>query len=158
MSRTSHFHVGIAALVFAGFLAVFGIRYGVSSPSNVSNIVLSPTFWPYVVAGLIGLSGLGLVLSARGAAAGEAEEPRPEGGWMRLMIMAALMVGYVLLTPVLGLVWTSMLAFIGLAFLIRTDHPKSAFLAAILVPLALYLFFAHVAGMAVPQGAFVRLP
>jgi len=157
MSRQSHLHIGIAAIAFAAFLALIGIRFGVSSPSNVSNIFLAPTFWPYVVAGLIGIAGLGLVLSSRQLAS-VVPESAPPGGWMRLLVMAGLMVAYVLLTPLIGLVWTSMLAFAALAFLVRTEHPVSALLAAILVPLVLYAFFAHVAGMAVPQGEFVRLP
>lgn len=157
MSRKSHLHIGIAALVFAAFLALIGIRYGVSSPSNVRNIILSPTFWPYVITGLIAISGLGLVLTSVRINA-VPSEPRPEGAFARLAAMAVLMVGYVLLTPLIGLVWTSVLAFAALAFLIRTQHPVTALIAAVLVPLALYAFFAHVAGVNVPQGEFLRLP
>jgi len=29
---------------------------------------------------------------------------------------------------------------------------------AVLIPLVLYVFFAHIAGVAIPQGDFVRLP
>ena len=31
-------------------------------------------------------------------------------------------------------------------------------LVAIVLPLVLYAFFAHIAGVAVPQGEFIRLP
>lgn len=157
MSRKSHLQIGLASMLFAAFLVLVGIRFGVSSPSNVSNIILSPTFWPYVVAGLIGLAGIGMVLSS--ARLGQASaEPHPEGGWARLGAMAVLMVAYVGLTPLIGLVWTSMIAFVAVAFLVKNHHPKSAIVAAVIAPLALYAFFAHVAGVGIPQGEFVRLP
>ena len=60
--------------------------------------------------------------------------------------------------PWLGMVWTSMLAFVALAFLVKTRHPATAFICAIVVPLVLYAFFAHVASVAIPQGELVRLP
>lgn len=157
MSRKSHLQIGVASILFAAFLALVGIRFGVSSPSNVSNIILSPLFWPYVVAGLIGLAGLGLVLSSARLGSPETEA-HPQGGFVRLGAMAVLMIAYVLLTPLIGLVWTSMIAFAAVAFLVRTHHPKSALIAAVIVPLVLYAFFAHVAGVAIPQGEFVRLP
>lgn len=157
MSRKSHLQIGIASITFALLLAIVGIRYGVSSPSNVRNIILSPLFWPYTVAAIIGLAGFGLVLTARQLDDVPAEA-YPEGGWTRLATMAVLMLAYVVLAPVLGLVWTSMLAFAAVAFLVRTHHPVSALIAAVIVPLILYAFFAHVAGVNIPQGEFVRLP
>ena len=51
-----------------------------------------------------------------------------------------------------------MVVFFVFALLVRTSHPKTALVAAVAVPLVLYLFFAHVAGVAIPQGDFVRLP
>jgi hypothetical protein len=56
------------------------------------------------------------------------------------------------------MVWTAMLAFAACACLFRTRHPIVAVICAVVVPLLLYAFFAHVAGVAIPQGAFVRLP
>jgi putative tricarboxylic transport membrane protein len=58
----------------------------------------------------------------------------------------------------LGLVWTAMLAFAATALLVRTKHMTIAIVSAVTVPLLLYVFFAHVAGVAIPQGNFVRLP
>ncbi len=160
MSRKSHLQIGIAAIGFAVFLYLVGIPYGVTAPSNIRNIVLSPLFWPQILAGLMALVGLGLVLTARNL-----DDDRHgsllagvEGAPLRLAAMAGLMIGYVLLTPVLGMVWTSMLAFVLLALLIKTSHPVAAVLAGVIVPLVLYAFFAHVAGVAVPQGELVRLP
>jgi len=56
------------------------------------------------------------------------------------------------------MVWTAMIVFLLTAFLFRTRHPITALICAVVIPLALYLFFAKVAGVAIPQGIFVRLP
>ena len=54
------------------------------------------------------------------------------------------------------------MAFAALAFLVSTPHPRAALVCALAVPLALYAFFAHVAGISIPQGSvaadYVRLP
>lgn len=154
--------LGIGAIIAALFLILYAIPNWVSSPSNVRNIVLSPLFWPYVLGGLTGLVGLALVLTGRQRA--DSGEPvnapidDPRQGMLRLAAMAVLMIVTFWVMPVVGMVWTSMLAFVALAFLVRTRHPATAFICAIVVPLVLYAFFAHVASVAIPQGELVRLP
>lgn len=154
--------LGIGAMLAAVVLIFYAIPQWVSSPSNVRNIVLSPLFWPYILGGLTGLVGLGLVVAGRLMPA-QAEPVNdgiedPRAGLARLCAMAVLMALVFWALPRLGMVWTSMLAFVGLAFLMRTRHPVTALVCAVLVPLLLYGFFAHVAGVAIPQGTFVRLP
>lgn len=159
-----HLRLGIGACVGAAALIGFAIPGFVSSPSNVGDMVLSPTFWPYVLAGLTGLVGLGLVASAFGAGARAAiadegaEPPDPRGAVLRVAGMAGIMVLTMIALPRLGMVWTAMLAFGATAALLRTRHPLAALLCAVAVPLVLYAFFAHVAGVAVPQGEILRLP
>lgn len=153
--------LGIGACLVAAFLILVGIPGWVSSPSNVSNIVLSPTFWPYTLAALTGLAGVGLLLSSRTASASvdpETAETTGEGAWFRLSALAAIMLLTMIALPRLGMVWTTMIVFAVTALLFRTRHPVIAMVCAILIPLALYAFFAHVAGVAIPQGNFVRLP
>jgi hypothetical protein len=154
--------LGLGAIAAAAFLAFVAIPAFVSSPSNVPNIILSPLFWPYVLAALTGLTGLGLVLTAPALPAGgpPVNDPiaDPGAGLLRLAGMAAIMVGAMLLIPVLGLVWTAMPTFAATAFLVKTRHPALALACAVAVPLLLYGFFAHVAGVAIPQGVLVRLP
>lgn len=160
--RDLQVRLGVAACVAALFLVFFAIPHWVSSPSNVRNVVLSPLFWPYVIGGLTGLVGLGLVIAGHVATgdAGPVNAPLddPRAGLVRLASMAVMMIVIVWATPRLGMVWTSMLAFAAMAFLVRTRHPRIALICAVLVPLVLYAFFAHVASIAIPQGNFVRLP
>jgi len=142
-------------------LIALGIPYGVSSPSNVSNIVLAPTFWPYVLAGFTGLTGVGLLLVGwrTDPAVTFSDEPKTdERGWLRLAALALIMIVTMLVLPSLGMVWTTMLVFAVTAFLFRTRHPRTAMICAIVIPLALYVFFAHVAGVGIPQGDYVVLP
>ena len=155
--------IGGAAIVIAAFLILFAIPQWVSTPSNVHKLVLSPLFWPYIVAALTGEIGLGLV--ARSLTMAQAPSDQPDTDYaearsasIRLVVFAGMMVLYMLAMNTLGMVWASMVAFVGVAFLVKTRHPKTAIVAAFIVPLLLYAFFAHVASVAIPQGIFVRLP
>lgn len=150
--------IGIVAILVAVFLLLVAIPGYVSSPSNVRNVVLSPLFWPYTLAGLTALIGLGLVITGLWSAEEPASPATVPGARRRLAIMAVIMVLTMLGLPRLGMVWTAMLAFAATAFLVRTEHPATALVCAVMVPLVLYGFFAHVASVAIPQGDFVRLP
>ena len=155
--------IGGAAIVIAAFLVLFAIPQWVSTPSNVQKLVLSPLFWPYIVAALMGLIGLGLVARSLMMAHASSHQPGTDyaearSASMRLVAFAVIMVLYMLAMNTLGMVWSSMLAFVAVAFLVKTHHPKTAIIAAFIVPLLLYAFFAHVASVAIPQGIFVRLP
>lgn len=158
--KTIQGRLGIGACLMALFLILYAIPNWVSAPSNVGNVVLSPVFWPYILAGLTGLAGLGLLLAARTASTQPLDETHiaPREGWARLAALAVLMGLTMWALPRLGMVWTCMLIFAAAAFLFRTRHPKAALICAAVVPLALYAFFAHVAGVAIPQGMIVRLP
>lgn len=155
--------VGLAAILFAAVLFFIAIPHGITAPSNMREVVLSPRFWPTILAGLLAVCGIALVLSSRsvrfaarptvavGTAPGLA-------GPLRLGAVALVMVAYVALMPVVGLVLASMPAFLVTALLVRTRHRVLAAIASVAAPLVLYAFFAHVAGVAVPQGQFIRLP
>lgn len=159
--KSVQLHLGATACLISLFLIFIGIPKGVSSPSNVQNIVLAPTFWPYVLATFTGLTGLGLLLAGWRHTGSNTFDDQPDNdkhGWLRLGALALLMIVTMYALPRLGMVWTTMLVFFFTALLFRTRHPRTALLCAVLIPLALYLFFAHVAGVGIPQGNFVRLP
>ncbi len=159
--RVLQLRLGLGACLVALLLIFVAIPTWVSSPSNVSNIVLSPTFWPYTLAGLTGLAGLGLVLSSRviSPERSTGDEEQIDGNpWIRLAILAVIMLATMLLMPHVGMVWTAMPVFALLALMLKTTHRVTALVCAVLIPLVLYAFFAHVAGVAIPQGDFVRLP
>lgn len=160
--RAIQLQLGIGACAVCLFLILYAIPHWISAPSNIRNIILSPRFWPYSIAGLTGLVGLGLLFANRKDDGDDVpvNDPieDPGAGMVRLIGMAILMILTFWLMPRIGMVWASMLAFAALAFLVRTRHPKTALICAVAVPLLLYAFFAHVAGVAIPQGDYVRLP
>ena len=161
--RQINVRLGALAIVASLVLIFFLIPTYVSSPSNVEKVILSPLFWPYALAGLTGLSGLALLIVAWRSddSRTEANDVEPDSraaGFTRLAVVAGMMVATMFLLYRLGLVLTSMLLFVALAYVVQAKHKKTAWLCAIIVPLALYAFFAHVAGVAIPQGNFLRLP
>lgn len=160
--RQVQLRLGFGAVFAAAFLVFYAIPGWISSPSNVGNIILSPLFWPYALAGFVALTGGGLIFSGlRLEPGGEpVNEPseNPGAAWLRLAGMAVIMGLTMVVLPRLGMVLAAMLVFVATAFLVRTRHPITAIVCAIIIPLVLYAFFAHVAGVAIPQGTLLRLP
>lgn len=161
-NRSIQLQLGGGACVVSLFLILIAIPSWVSAPSNVPNVILSPFFWPYALAGCTGLVGVALIAASFRLADDLEPVDYPtedaRGAWIRLLTVAFIMAGTMFLLPRLGMVWTCMLSFAATAFLVKTRHPVAAIISAIAVPLILYAFFAHVAGVAVPQGNYVRLP
>lgn len=159
--RRLHLQLGIGAVIAAAFLAFVAIPSWVSTPTNVRNVILSPLFWPLTLAALTGAVGLGLVgtaLAMPRAARDPWDVDDRAAAFGRLLLAAVIMAATFWALPRLGMVWTAMGTFAAMAFLVRTRHPGWALGSAVLVPLLLYLFFAKVAGVAIPQGDLVRLP
>ncbi|KIC08854.1 hypothetical protein RA19_18535 [Leisingera sp. ANG-M1] len=151
--------MGIFAAGLGGILSFIAIPRWVATPANVPNIVLSPLFWPYTLAGLCVLAGLGLIwVGLHSNERFNEDEGEVSGAFARVFFFSLIAIAYVWALPVLGMVWASVLAFAATAFLLKSDYPKLALVCAVLFPVVLYGFFAHVAGVAIPQGEFVRLP
>ena len=158
--KSIQLRLGVAAIAAAVFLYFYAIPAWVASPGQVPVAVMSPLFWPNVLAAMTGITGLALVAKSRTSDAEtlrqDAEDRRP--ALVRLAAMAVVMVVVMYLIPRLGMVWTCMIAFALSAFIMKTHHRAAALISAVIIPLVLYFFFAHVAGVAIPQGNFVWLP
>lgn len=154
--------LGILCCVLAIFLWFYAIPTWVSAPSNVSKVVLSPTFWPLIIAALIGLSGIYLVAMEAVQATHDTEtleQPEsPIAGSIRLILGAVAMVIFLFSVETTGLVIGSMALFLVIAIIITQTISLRFVLIAICLPIALYGFFAHVASVAVPQGEWIQLP
>ncbi|WP_185961307.1 tripartite tricarboxylate transporter TctB family protein [Telmatospirillum sp. J64-1] len=153
--------VGVGVSLFAVALLVYVIPQAVVVPRSVRYIVLSPDFWPEILAYALLL--LGVLMTLKGifftAPDGQAEGPSLfSAGSLRVLGIGGVFAGYYLLIPVLGMVWASVLAYGALAAIFRSRHRLAALLVAILLPLILYAFFTHIAGVPIPQGQYVRLP
>jgi putative tricarboxylic transport membrane protein len=152
------FWIGIGVVVLGLVLALLAVPEGVVTPKHVRIAVLSPAFWPNILAWLlVALGTLLAVPAARPAAQVPAPVPA-RGGLARLALLTAGVVVFCLFATTLGLAWACMLLFAGTALLTGTEHRAAAVAVTLLLPLALYAFFAHVAAVPIPQGHFVTLP
>lgn len=153
--------LGVGMLVFALFLVEFLIPTWVITPGNVRKIVLSPDFWPYIVAALLGIGGAILLLQyyfvTRPQKISEEHEDVP-GGNMRIVLIAVLMAIYYLLLPYIGMILASVLAYVAFIAVIGLPRKVAAAIIAVVLPLLLFGFFDHVAGVPIPQPDFFRLP
>lgn len=159
--------LGAGVVTFGVFLLAYAIPVYVSSPSNVRVVFLSPTFWPDIISWLIIILGATLIVTRMFGPPVTSSEPvntadmsRDEVIYAtaRLAVIAVIMVGLVKLIPILGMVLATGIAFALISLVVMTPRPVTALIVAILLPLVLYAFFAHVAGVSMPQGRFLSLP
>lgn len=142
-------------------LIVFVIPHWVITPENVRILVLSPDFWPYIVAGMMGVGGIALLgqywFLLRQLPL-EEEVDRPKLGGLRTILVAVLMVAYYLVMPFLGMVWSSVIAYLAFALIVGIPRKVATVIVAVVLPIALYAFFAYAAGVPIPQADFLALP
>ena len=154
--------VGLLVFLLSLSLIFYFIPQYIDTPRSVRSVVLSPVFWPTVIAWMMLLIGLGILIAQyweRRPDVLETDYDEPKESYGRVFVFSAFLAGYYLLLPVLGMVWSSSLAFIVFSiFISGTEYRKTAVIVGILLPLALYVFFYHVAGVNIPQNDFMRLP
>ena len=154
----------VAGLFFLGFglLGVFVlIPFGIEIPPSVKYRALSPSFWPYIVCAGIGVIGAMLLVSEfltgrskadRSAAAGEPPDGRsPWLTWRPGIVVALLLVIYLTL-EFLGFVLTTTIGLVALMMLAGERRPLILLPVALLLPLALHLFFVKAAQRPIPGG------
>ncbi len=154
----------VAGLCFLGFglLAVaLLIPHGIVQPPSVKYRALSPSFWPYIVCGGIAVIGALLLIHEllaaartkdRSRAATPPEEARP--GWIawRPFVVMALLLAIYLTLEFLGFVLTTTLGLVALMLLAGERRPLIVAPVALLLPLALHLFFVKAAQRPIPGG------
>ncbi|MCE8023362.1 tripartite tricarboxylate transporter TctB family protein [Billgrantia aerodenitrificans] len=153
--------IGLLVLALAVFLLIFLIPEGVPQPGRLREGQLSPRFWPLVATSILFLSGL--VLTAM--AWFEKEQATPssaarEGGDEELPLKNAilgLIVGFILLSGYywvmtrVGMVVASAIGIVLLGYAYGECRWKVLVTVALLLPVALYLFFVYVAGIPIPD-------
>lgn len=153
--------LGVGIILFSGLLFLFLVPTWVITPKNVQILVLSPDFWPYIVAGLLAIGGVALLAQYFffHARAGHTEESdETAGGIARIALVGVLMVVYYLILPYIGMVIGSVIAYMAFMGIIGFPRKASSIVVAIILPLILYGFFNHMAGVPIPQADFFRLP
>ena len=154
----------VAGLCFLGFglLGVFVlIPLGIQIPPDIKYRALSPSFWPYIVcAGIAVVGALLLIaefLTGRSKTEGGPAADVPQGGrsrwttWRPAIAMALLLAIYFVL-EFLGFVLTTTIGLVALMLLAGERRPLIVLPVALLLPLALHLFFVKAAQRPIPAG------
>jgi len=162
LSRRDEIIIGIAVLCIGVLLLAVLIPNHVAMPRRVMLVALAPNFWPTILGWLMVLCGGLLAVRAffGPPTPPEQTESLAVSGAEALRLLgfiALLAATYVGLTR-LGMVWTSMLTFMAVVLLTGGRRLGWAVVIAVVLPLLLYFFFFKIAGVAIPQGKFVRLP
>lgn len=162
LSRRDEILIGLGVMALAALVLWWLIPAYVALPRRVPIRALAPSFWPTIIAWTMLISGAVLVLRAALAPTPPASvtvTPTLDGGEIRRMVgLAVILIGTYFALPLVGMVWTSMAAFLLLVLLTGGKRLGWGVVSAVLLPLLLYLFFSKVAGVAIPQGQIVRLP
>lgn len=153
--------LGVGIIAFAILLDIYLIPTWVITPENVSIVVLSPDFWPFIISSLLVIGGVLLLLQyifvTRRVEPVDLK-PVELGPSVRVALVAVLMVFYYLVMPWLGMVWSSVIAYLLFVAIIGFPRKVMAIIISIAMPLLLYGFFNHVAGVPIPQAEFLVLP
>jgi putative tricarboxylic transport membrane protein len=162
--------IGAIAIALAALGEFVVIPLGVTVPSSIKVLALSPDFWPRVI--MVLLAGAGAMILFQGLAAGKLLIAPPpvklEGDnevahypfKTQIIRVTAAFAGlfiFYALSPIIGMVVGCMvLVTLATRILGVTSWVKSLCLAVIL-PVALYFFFAKVAHVPIPLGLFEEL-
>lgn len=149
---------GVALLGLLIFTVL--IPWGIDQPGNVEHTALAPDFWPQIIAVIMMV--LGVLQAIRPAPDDEDEDGGEDSGrWLHrlpgLAVALGALFGFYALIPSLGMVVPgAALIFVLMAFGGERRWLLAAAVAAG-VPLLLYAFFVHVAGIPIPLGVFETL-
>ncbi|MDD9982976.1 MAG: tripartite tricarboxylate transporter TctB family protein [Gammaproteobacteria bacterium] len=154
--RLTGIGVALAGVVLFAVL----IPYGIDQPGNVEHAALAPDFWPRIIAVII--MAMGVLLAVRPMSEEDDEEDGADaGGWRRRLLGLAValgaLFGFYFLIPSLGMVVPGVAVILALMVF---GGERRWLLAAVLgagVPILLYVFFVHVAGIPIPLGVFENL-
>ncbi|WP_037313525.1 tripartite tricarboxylate transporter TctB family protein [Ruegeria halocynthiae] len=159
----------ITAILFivSGLAAIFAlIPSGVIVPGSVQISALSPDFWPYTIAWGVVISSAFLLLETFMLKVPEGDEDATEDAEYKLetlpstlrivILIFALFLFYFALTTV-GIVAGSIVLMPTMMLYFGERKWKYIVPLSILIPIGLYLFFLHVAGIPMPLGIFETL-
>ncbi|MCY4051399.1 MAG: tripartite tricarboxylate transporter TctB family protein [Gammaproteobacteria bacterium] len=143
-------------IVALGLFAFFAlIPIGIVTPSNNKSLALAPDFWPRIIASVFILMGIILLISpARYELSSSVEQFCSIVQLTRLVLLFGILFGIYIATPQLGLVLPSMLMVFGLSWLAGERRCKLLIILSFFGPIALAVFFIHIANIPIPLGIF----
>ena len=152
---------GVALLGLLIFTVL--IPWGIDQPGNVEHMALAPDFWPQIIAVIMMV--LGVLQAIRPAPDDDDDDDEDtgedSGRWLHrvpgLAVALGALFGFYVLIPTLGMVVPGMAVILGLMAFGGERRWLLAAAVAAGVPLLLYVFFVHVAGIPIPLGVFEAL-
>jgi len=162
--------LGAGLAVLSALLYLVVIPVGVRVPSSVRSPVMSPDFWPNIIAlFMLGVSALlllrgviawrrGEIIAHRSTEAIGEDESAGWNGQLRALAVILLMFVYYWLILKIGLVPASMFAMLAVG--LTNSRPKLWLLliATPVLPMLIYLFFYEVASVPIPGGEWLVFP
>ncbi|MCB8836252.1 tripartite tricarboxylate transporter TctB family protein [Aurantimonas sp. VKM B-3413] len=161
LSRPIELGLSLFVVLFALFLWLVLIPFGIDAPSSMRSILLSPRFWPTILAAGLLLLGviLGVATLRRKTRDGhDLFEPFTRSEYVRLAGFVVLLAVYFEAISWIGMIWSSVLCFAAVVFLTGAKNKAVGLCCALLLPIVLFGFFYHVAGVNIPQSELLRLP
>lgn len=150
--------VGVGVVLLGLLIFSVLIPWGIDQPGSVEHAALAPDFWPQIIA--VTMMALGAVQAARPAPDDEDDGADGEESvrWRHrapgLAAVLGALFGFYFLIPSLGMVVPAMAVIFGLMVLGGERRWLLAAAVAAGVPVLLYAFFVHVAGIPIPLGVF----
>jgi putative tricarboxylic transport membrane protein len=165
--RSKTFWVGAVSTALGGLLHFWLIPNFISVPENMARAVLSPAFWPEILSALVTISGLIILL--QGSLSSVSNSSPEDGGpstvseevstsWTRLVAFCFAMVIYVGSINYLGMPISSVIMLIVSFQLLGEKRYGPSLVISAGLPILLFMFFFHVAGVSIPQGEWISLP
>lgn len=156
--------LGGAVIAVAAAVAFVLAPHAIVRPQGTESRALAPDFWPLVILGMAALAGAGIAGAAlvqrpgedRAAPAESAPAAGP-GGPLRVAAVFAGLVGFYFMVPLVGMAGAAIVLALFLMCLGERPNWAVALPTAVLLPLALYLFFAKVAKVPIPLGLLETL-
>lgn len=185
--RQESMTVGLFSLGLGLLLHFWLIPNFISVPGNMARAVLSPAFWPEILAVMAMLAGVFVLVGAfkpstdaaqpqevpSSISASEEKETasasvpadsfsdgqqEPPSNLLRLTAFVVAMALYAKYLDYLGMALASVLMLLVSFYLLGERRIGLVLSVSVLLPLVLYAFFLHVAGVSIPQGELIRLP
>lgn len=162
LSRRNEILIGLAVMALSAFILWLLIPTYVALPRRVPIKALAPSFWPKIICWIMLLCGAALTL--RAAMSAPVPEPIVDdlsvdtSQLLRLGGLIVILTAAFFALPIIGMVWVCMIVFVLLVMMTGGKRMFWGIVVGVALPLLLYVFFTKVAGVAIPQGQFVRLP
>jgi|TARA_B110000908_G_scaffold28343_1_gene33310 putative tricarboxylic transport membrane protein len=139
------------ALLSLLFILYIGLEY-IEEPGFVKNPIMSPRWLPMVMSWCVFILSLTLCFQ-EWLSSSKNIDPVSKERSIDVVILIAVLIGYVLAFERLGAVLTAIVACLIL-FALRARRSMTLYLLAMIIPIAVYFFFTELLNVPLPRGIF----